>query len=393
MTDDELKKYEELKEYVGILFDLEKNLYFQEEALSFLKAKKESISQEYEQMKPREPEKPPMPKLLSEKSEFTFSLSKSTYIKDVLVGIFFSILAGVLYGLILTFLVLIVVMFFTIFAVVLSDSTLFIIFLVTGGACTIGHFLFFLYEMVRDHSKLTKEKGEYYQEKKRYEWNLSNYNLAVKKYKKETECFEAKMRDEMDPIMKVLDEDIDRMQRKRSQTKAVLESGYRLGIISQEYRGFIPVSSFYQYLNSGRCYSLQGPDGAYNKYEEEKRMAIIITHLSEIGGTLHEMNENVKKIRENQFMLYSAIRENTQSLQCIESDIAKMSDKIKEGFSGVTPTLDNIDSRLEEIQRNSAVSAYSDLQSEKELRYMNRVNYYSGRNDDAGFWHKTPPSP
>ena len=49
--------YEELKEYVQILFDLEKNIYFQEETISFFKSKKKSISQEYEQMKPREPEK------------------------------------------------------------------------------------------------------------------------------------------------------------------------------------------------------------------------------------------------------------------------------------------------------------------------------------------------
>ena len=284
-------------------------------------------------------------------------------------------------------------MLFTIFTVVLSDSTLFVIFLVTGGACAVGVFISEVYRMARERSQLSEEKDKYNQAKQRYEGELLRYDLAVGKYKTEMETYKLKICNEMNPILKVLDEEIDCMQRKKSQTREALDSGYRLGVISQEYRGFIPVCSFFQYLNSGRCYSLQGPDGAYNKYEEEKRLALIITQLSEIGGTLDEINRNVNKIRENQFMLFSAIKENTQSLHRIEDNVEKMSDEIKTGFSGVASTLGSIDRHLDEITRNSAVSAYANMQSERELHYMNRVNYYSGRNDDAGFWRKTPPSP
>ena len=58
--------------------------------------------------------------------------------------------------------------------------------------------------------------------------------------------------------------------------------------------------SICEYLESGRCSELGGPDGAYNLFEQEIRMNLIITQL---GLIISELDE----IRENQAMLYDAI--------------------------------------------------------------------------------------
>ena len=38
---------------------------------------------------------------------------------------------------------------------------------------------------------------------------------------------------------------------------------------------------FDEYLQSGRCYTLEGHEGAYNLYEEEKFKEIILTKLDD----------------------------------------------------------------------------------------------------------------
>lgn len=46
---------------------------------------------------------------------------------------------------------------------------------------------------------------------------------------------------------------------------------YSMNVIYTNYRDLFALSSIYEYLNSGRCYELEGPHGAYNLYEQERR--------------------------------------------------------------------------------------------------------------------------
>lgn len=83
------------------------------------------------------------------------------------------------------------------------------------------------------------------------------------------------------------------------------EAVYSLNAIYPTYRGLIPLTSFYEYLNSGRCKELEGSDGAYNLYEAECRANIISTvfiKIEEINQkqvilikTLTEVNERLEK--------------------------------------------------------------------------------------------------
>lgn len=59
---------------------------------------------------------------------------------------------------------------------------------------------------------------------------------------------------------------------------------------------------FCEYLASGRCYSLEGHEGAYNIYENELRQNTIINQLDGITSKLDS-------IKSNQYLLYNSITE------------------------------------------------------------------------------------
>ena len=66
--------------------------------------------------------------------------------------------------------------------------------------------------------------------------------------------------------------------------------------------------SIYEYLQSGRCIQLQGHDGAYNLYENERRLDRIVEKLDDVIMRLDQ-------IKSSQYMLYSAIHEGNQTME------------------------------------------------------------------------------
>lgn len=107
-----------------------------------------------------------------------------------------------------------------------------------------------------------------------------------------------------------------------SATQQTLQQFYSVGIIYPKYRNFVAVSTFYEYLASGRCTTLEGHEGAYNIYEQEIRMNTIISKLDDVLAHLD-------RIEGNQYMLASAIREGNrradqiyETLRNVESNTA-----------------------------------------------------------------------
>lgn len=105
-------------------------------------------------------------------------------------------------------------------------------------------------------------------------------------------------------------------------TEQTLNTFYNKNIIFPKYRNLAAISSFYEYLQSGRCSALEGHEGAYNIFEEEIRMNTIITKLDDIIDRLDEISSN-------QTMLYNAINQSNnnskriyQSLQQTENNTA-----------------------------------------------------------------------
>lgn len=86
----------------------------------------------------------------------------------------------------------------------------------------------------------------------------------------------------------------------QKETQQILNNFYSKNIIYPKYRGLVPIAAFYEYFNSGICDTLTGHEGAYNIYETEIRMNIIIAKLDDVIYRLDE-------IRDRQYALYDAI--------------------------------------------------------------------------------------
>lgn len=109
---------------------------------------------------------------------------------------------------------------------------------------------------------------------------------------------------------------------------------YSMDVIFPKYRKLVAVSSFYEYFESGRCATLTGHEGAYNIYENEIRLNHIIQQLDEVIEKLDE-------IKNNQYMLYDAIKESQRQSNKIVKEIKAIKNQ-------------NVD-----IMQNTGVAAYN----------------------------------
>ncbi len=93
---------------------------------------------------------------------------------------------------------------------------------------------------------------------------------------------------------------------------------YSINAIYPNYRDVSALSSFYEYLNSERCYDLEGPDGAYNLYETERHSDTIATFFR----TLEDINKK-------QVILYSELAEMFEKLNKLNDSLKKATTAIE----------------------------------------------------------------
>ncbi|MBO5153077.1 MAG: hypothetical protein J6C00_01840 [Eubacterium sp.] len=112
----------------------------------------------------------------------------------------------------------------------------------------------------------------------------------------------------------ILQFQVDDLNQMIQDTKNVLGCYYQKNIIYPKYWNWVAVASFYEYLSSGRCTSLEGHEGAYNIFENESRQDLIIRKLDEVI-------ENLNEIKENQYMLYSEIKQQNETVSKLTNDV------------------------------------------------------------------------
>ena len=123
---------------------------------------------------------------------------------------------------------------------------------------------------------------------------------------------------------------------------------YSCGIIFEKYRNFVSVSSFYEYISSGRCETLEGANGAYNLYENELRMNMVI-------GQLNQVIESLEEIKQNQYMIYSAINETNKQLSKLNSSMSSVISTL----SSIKADTSDMKSYMSKIADNTEVIAYN----------------------------------
>lgn len=155
----------------------------------------------------------------------------------------------------------------------------------------------------------------------------------------------------LDALMKSVKSEYD-------QTNKVLQDLYALDIIYPKYRNIIAVCMFYEYLDSKRCTTLDGHEGAINVYEMELRLNRIIGQLDTVISRLDEISQN-------QLVLFNAISEGNKASKAVLDNTYTM---INQNNAMAT--------QLNNINTNTAIGAYNAgiaaRNSELMLRYKLR---------------------
>lgn len=156
--------------------------------------------------------------------------------------------------------------------------------------------------------------------------------------------------------------EIKRWKELIDKTCSALAELYSYGVIPVKYRrDMVAISSFYEYLISKRCDTLYGPSGACNLYENEKRMNLIISKLSDIVTCLEE-------IKDGQHILYSEISESNKLLNTLNRQMGKAvsslnkieinTDEIKSDTKDSKKKINELAQTAEVIAYNTAINAY-----------------------------------
>lgn len=144
---------------------------------------------------------------------------------------------------------------------------------------------------------------------------------------------------------------------------------YGLNIIFPKYRNFAMVCSLDEYIRAGRCWTLEGPDGAYNILEAEMRMGIVITQLNYIITQLGQ-------IQNNQYLLYSTLQETNRMLVEIVESNNQITSQLYSMDERMGEQTTSLNASINRLQRTSKATAYFAERSQRELRYMNFMNTF-----------------
>ena len=169
-------------------------------------------------------------------------------------------------------------------------------------------------------------------------WELFGKKVAVKnkenkkKYKKDIQDDIARVEHE-NSLKPMLEQHINDINREIASLTQTIDKLYDYDILYPKYRNdVVAVNTIYEYLLTGMASSLSakyGNDGAYNIYENHRRMDVIIYKLDNIINQLEQ-------IKANQHMLYEAVQEACS----VSAKIADMAEHISS------------------IDQNTALSAY-----------------------------------
>lgn len=144
---------------------------------------------------------------------------------------------------------------------------------------------------------------------------------------------------------------LSQLEKKCSESKALRRKWYDAGPLYKDYQNVIAICSFYQYLDSGRCNMLEGHEGAYNIFENERR-------LDRIWMVLDEILKDLRQIKHYQSRLYNVLQEGNRKLDNLLDESVRQSN-----------TLQRISDQNAVIEYNTGVAC-------RELEFQNWLKVY-----------------
>lgn len=355
---------EELKEYLGIVVDMEKSIFLQNNLCANITGQIESLKKAKVFVDPSEPVEP-QPDITTHTHGFELIF---------IIAVYFGIAFGC-----------------AIIPVGIALDILFHIKSTLEGWChvlsvslvlAVAYVAYQLYKMLSEENHKNKGIQEKNAQKER------EYQNQIESYKKALVVNQTKrQQDEANRRAKIIFLQNQKVEigKRLTIAKEHLQKIYDKNIIFPKYRNLTMVCSLYEYICAGRCTELEGHEGAYNIIETEIRLDHIILQLDKVIAQLEQ-------IKNNQFMLYSAVQESNHRSSLIQRDLDRMAGSL-DGLYTTTAQLNanaaQLNARITELQETSALTAYHTERTQKELAYMNRMDYLSGRNDNV-FWNHPP---
>ena len=152
----------------------------------------------------------------------------------------------------------------------------------------------------------------------------------------------------------VLKQEIAKMENQIVKTRQNLSKMYSYGIIAPEYRNMTVVGVFYSYLVTERTYSLgfdreTGDKGAYNLYESERRMNILIANTEEILDCMDSLARSQHELAEG-------LRLANQQISNMQRDFNRFA----------TQTVN----RLDDIREIQSVTTYNTTCIREQMEFM-----------------------
>lgn len=71
---------------------------------------------------------------------------------------------------------------------------------------------------------------------------------------------------------------------------SALKKLYSKNLVAPKYHNFNAMATFYEYISTGRCLAVFGPDGVIDTYEDDIKMGIIISTLLDIRDIVADTN-------------------------------------------------------------------------------------------------------
>lgn len=202
------------------------------------------------------------------------------------------------------------------------------------------------------NKKSINEWDKYQREKEQYRHELLQYDDYVKQEIARVRR-EEKQRD-------FLQHELDQLVEKNRKSKDILKQLYNMDVVFSKYKYFIAIASFYEYFSSGRCTALEGHEGAYNIFETEVRLDKISTQINHVIAQLEQ-------IKTNQYVIYEAIQESNSTLHSLLKSCGDISSQVYK----IEAQGEELNSRIAQLEANSALQLYISELNLREQRYIN----------------------
>lgn len=311
--------YEQLKDYISILLDMEKNIYIQKKTLENLYNKRNTLGIK------RNIDAPYNRKAELDIIEYMLRAGLICGAIGFIIGVFAKwsdawSTSGI-------------------FAVIIAPLFGIFIALIVGlaGGIIIGPFV-----AIGVRNKEQAEYDSFYREKlKEYDHKKTNDDNRVK--------------NELIKRRKIQQE-INLLEAKYKESKKRLDEFYNYNIVNRKYHHeIVAIASFYQYLDEKRTYSLEfnpktGDKGAYNIFSEESQRGIIISQLSQVL-------EKLDQVMENQYEIQNVLIDANKRIDSLKNNVSYLGNQVNSS-----------------IQEQTAIQAYNAERTQAEIRFMNAVN-------------------